>query len=143
MGRLTLAGLAGLAMSHVVKHILHGAAVGQVAVAHFSVGLLPPLALVRMEQEDQLLLDELPLLGVCSRGSCTGACPYSVEPDLGASRTGWSADRHPSDDPRLLLRGLGTQGAFTMGAHIPLSTNMHSEDAHGLFPNSPANGTKP
>lgn len=36
-------------MSHVVEYILHGAAVRQVALSHFTVGLLPPLALVSME----------------------------------------------------------------------------------------------
>ena len=65
-------------MSHVVEHVLHGAAVGQVALPHFPVGLLPPLALVRMEQEDQLLLNQLPLLGVCRRGRCAGTSPYGT-----------------------------------------------------------------
>lgn len=61
---LTLAGLAGLAVGHVVENVLHGAAVGQRALPHLSVGLLPPLALMCMEQQDQLLLNEFALLGV-------------------------------------------------------------------------------
>lgn len=54
---LTLTGLASLTVSHVVEDILHSAAVGQVALPDFTVGLLPPLALVCMKQEYQLLLD--------------------------------------------------------------------------------------
>lgn len=81
--RLTLAGLASLAMSHVVQHVLHGATVGQVARPHLPIGLFPPLTLVRVEQEDELLLDELPLLGIgCGR---RGPWSYShcVQPNLG------------------------------------------------------------
>lgn len=54
---LTLTGLAGLAVSHVVQDILHSAAVGQIALPDFTIGLFPPLALVCMKQEYQLLLD--------------------------------------------------------------------------------------
>lgn len=54
---LTLTGFASLAVSHVVEDVLHSATVGQVALPDFTIGLLPPLALVCMEQEDQLLLD--------------------------------------------------------------------------------------
>lgn len=54
---LTLTGFASLAVSHVVEHIFHGATVGQVALPNFAVGLLPPLALVRVEEENQLLLN--------------------------------------------------------------------------------------
>lgn len=68
---LTLAGLAGLAVGHVVEHVLHGAAVRQRARPHLAVGLLPPLALVRVEQQNQLLLDQLPLLRV-GRGAGGG-----------------------------------------------------------------------
>lgn len=108
INRLTLAGFASLAMSHVVEHVLHGAAVGQVAVSHLPVGLLPPLALVRVEQEDQLLLNQLPLLGVCGRGCCTGTCPYGTEPDLGASNR--CADGHAANcSGLLLLRDHGTK----------------------------------
>lgn len=97
-------------MSHVVEHVLHGAAVGQVALPHLPVGLLPPLALVRMEQEDQLLLDQLPFLGVCGRGHCAGTRPYGIEPDLGASYCWCSADGYATNCSwLLLLRGLGME----------------------------------
>ena len=63
--------LAGLARGHVVQHVLHGAAVRQTALRHLAAVLsdlvVPPLTLVSVEQEDQLLLDELPLLGVGRR----------------------------------------------------------------------------
>lgn len=62
--KLTLTGLAGLAVGHVVEDVLHGPAVRQGAGPHLAVGLLTPLALVRVEQQDQLLLDQLPLLRV-------------------------------------------------------------------------------
>lgn len=64
---LTLAGLASLAVGHVVEDVLHGTAVGQSAGPHLPIGLLPPLALVCMEQQDQLLLNEFALLGVGRR----------------------------------------------------------------------------
>jgi hypothetical protein len=51
-------------VSHVVEDVLHGAAVWQGAGPHLPIGLLPPLALVGVEQQDQLLLDELALLWV-------------------------------------------------------------------------------
>lgn len=54
---LTLTGLASLAVSHVVENVLHSAAVGQVTLSDFTVGLFSPLALVCMKQEYQLLLD--------------------------------------------------------------------------------------
>ena len=57
--------LAGLAGCHVVEDVLHGTAVGQSAGPYFPIGLLPPLALMCMEQQDQLLLNEFALLGVC------------------------------------------------------------------------------
>jgi len=64
--------LAGLAGCHVVEDVLHGAAVGERALAHLlSLRLLlllfsiSPLTLVRVQQEDQLLLDQLPLFWVC------------------------------------------------------------------------------
>lgn len=67
--RLTLAGFAGLAVCHVVEDVLHGPAVGQGAGSHLAVGLLAPLALVGVEQQNQLLLDQLTLLRV-GRGAC-------------------------------------------------------------------------
>lgn len=84
---LTLAGFAGLAVCHVVENILHGPAVGQRARSHLAVGLLAPLALVGVEQQNQLLLDQLALLRV-SRGAC------------GHTLTCYNSDRH------LLLLGL-------------------------------------
>ena len=88
-GGLTLAGLAGLAVGHVVQHVLHGATVRQGAGPHLPVGLLSTLALVCVEQQDQLLLDQLALLRV-SRG---------------AGRRRWSATRTASQGQhgRLLL----------------------------------------
>lgn len=97
-------------MSHVVEHVLHGAAVGQVALPHFPVGLLPPLAFVCVEQEDQLLLNQLPFLGVCGRGRCAGTRPYGIKPNLGASHCRCSADRYTTNcSGLLLLRGLETK----------------------------------
>ena len=63
--------LAGLAGRHVVEDVLHGAAVGQGALAHL-LGLrllllllsISPLTLVCVQQQDQLLLDQLPLFWV-------------------------------------------------------------------------------
>lgn len=60
-----MAGLASLAVRHVVEDVLHGAAVREGAGTHLAVGLLAPLTLVSVEQQDQLLLDQLALLGVC------------------------------------------------------------------------------
>ena len=64
--------LAGLAGSHVVEDVLHGAAVGEGALAHLlSLRLLlllfsiSPLTLVGVQQKYQLLLDQLPLFWVC------------------------------------------------------------------------------
>jgi hypothetical protein len=64
--------LAGLAGSHVVEDVLHGAAVGEGALAHLlSLRLLlllfsiSPLTLVGVQQKHQLLLDQLPLFWVC------------------------------------------------------------------------------
>ena len=96
-------------MSHVVEHVLHGAAMGQVALPHFPVGLLPALALVRVEQEDQLLLDQLPFLGVCCRGRCAGTRPHGIEPNLGPSHCCCTTDGYPTNCSRLLLRGLRTE----------------------------------
>ena len=60
-----------MANSHVIEYILHGLAVRQgargIVSAHAVLLLLSPLALVRMEQQDQLLLNLLPLFRVrCS-----------------------------------------------------------------------------
>lgn len=97
-------------MSHVVEHVLHGAAVGQVALPHFTVGLLPPLALMRVEQEDQLLLNQLPFLGVCGRGRCAGTRPDGIEPNLRATHCCCSADGYTTNcSGLLLLRGLRTE----------------------------------
>lgn len=68
MGHVTR--LAGLARGHVVQHVLHRPAVWQGALPHLRrvpcVLLLPisSLTLMSMEQEDQLLLDQLPLLRI-------------------------------------------------------------------------------
>lgn len=91
-------------MSHVVQHVLHGATVRQVALSYLSVGLLPPLAFVRVQQEDQLLLNQLPLLGVCSRRCGAGSRPHSIESNLHPSHCCCCpADRHTADWSRLLL----------------------------------------
>lgn len=54
---LTLTRFASLAVGHVIEDIFHGATVGQVALPNFAVGLLPPLALVCVKKEYQLLLN--------------------------------------------------------------------------------------
>lgn len=64
---LTLAGLASLAVGHVVEYVLHGAAVGQSAGPDLPICLLPPLALMCVEQQDQLLLNEFAFLWVGCR----------------------------------------------------------------------------
>lgn len=46
---LTLAGFAGLTVRHVIKDVLHGSAVGQVALADLSIGLLSAMALVSVK----------------------------------------------------------------------------------------------
>lgn len=52
-----------------VEYVLHSAAVREGAGPHLSIGLLSSLALVCMEQQYQLLLDQLPLLRVsCGAG---------------------------------------------------------------------------
>lgn len=61
---LTLARFASLAVRHVVEDVLHGATVGQVTLPYFPTGLLPPLALMGMEQKHQLLLYEFALFWV-------------------------------------------------------------------------------
>ena len=60
------AGLPRLTSGHVVEDILHGPAVGEGALPLLAAGLLsvPPGALVGMEEQHQLLLDQLPLLRV-------------------------------------------------------------------------------
>ena len=68
---LTLAGLAWLAVCHVVKDVLHCTTVGKVALPHFPIGLLSPLALVSVQKENKLLLDELALLWISCVGSRT------------------------------------------------------------------------
>lgn len=58
------AALSRLARRHMIEHVLHCFAVRQRTV-HLTVALrLPPLALMRVKQQHQLLLDELALLGV-------------------------------------------------------------------------------
>ena len=65
---LTGALAAGLALGHVVEDLLHRAAVreraGLVLSSAHGVLPLPPLALVCVQQQHQLLLDQLPLLRV-------------------------------------------------------------------------------
>ena len=63
--------LAGLARCHVVQDVLHGPTVGEGALAHLLclrlLLLLFPvsaLTLVCMQEKDQLLLDQLPLLWI-------------------------------------------------------------------------------
>lgn len=52
-----------------VEYVLHSAAVREGTGPHLSIGLLSSLALVCMEQQYQLLLDQLPLLRVsCGAG---------------------------------------------------------------------------
>jgi len=97
VARLTLAGLAGLAVGHVVEDVLHGATVGQVALAHLPVGLLPPLALVGMEEQHQLLLDQLALLRVGRGGRRPRARSHGAEASLGPGRARCSAYGHASD----------------------------------------------
>ena len=77
MLQLTLAGLAGLTVGHVVEDVLHGAAVRQGAGPHLPIGLLPSLALVCVKQQDQLLLDQLALLWV-GCGACRRHCHTSA-----------------------------------------------------------------
>jgi len=98
-----------------VENVLHGAAVGQVALPHFPVSLLPPLALVRVQQEDELLLNQLPLLGVGGGGRCARSCPHSAESDLGSSNCS-STDGHTSDRSGLLLRSLKKERSFKENA---------------------------
>lgn len=66
--RQTLAGFPGLTVGHVIEDVLHGPAVRQAAVRQLSVTLLPTLTLMSVKQENELLLDQLPLLRVSHRG---------------------------------------------------------------------------
>lgn len=74
---LTLAGFASLAVRHVIKDVLHSAAVRQGAGPHFPISLFSSLALMCVEQQDQLLLDQLALLRVCC-GACRRHCHTSA-----------------------------------------------------------------
>ena len=58
------AGFTRLTSGHMVEDILHGPAVGEVALSPLTVGLLPvpPGALVGVEEQNKLLLDQTPLL---------------------------------------------------------------------------------
>lgn len=68
---LTLAGLASLAVGHVVEDVLHCAAVRKSTRPHLAISLLPALALVCMKQQDQLLLDQFAFLWVsCGARRC-------------------------------------------------------------------------
>ena len=49
---------------------------GKVALPHLPVSLLPALALVRMQEEDKLLLDEFALLWISRVGSRTHPLGY-------------------------------------------------------------------
>lgn len=104
-----MAGLAGLTVGHVVEDVLHGAAVGQSARPHLAIGLLPPLALVCVEQQDQLLLNELALLGVGGR-----SCRHAAGPGDHAHRC------------HLLLHlGLGrVKGGFAPGREKATQTSV-------------------
>lgn len=69
--QLTLAGLASLAVGHVVEDVLHCAAVRKSTRPHLTVSLLPALALVCVKQQDQLLLDQFAFLRVsCGARRC-------------------------------------------------------------------------
>lgn len=65
-----LAGPAFVAMRHMVEDVLHGPAVRHLALLQLfpvdvmNVRLLPPLALVGMQQKYQLLLNQLPFLRI-------------------------------------------------------------------------------
>lgn len=74
---LTLAGFASLAVRHVIKDVLHSAAVRQGAGPHFPISLFSSLAFMCVEQQDQLLLDQLALLRV-GCGACRRHCHTSA-----------------------------------------------------------------
>lgn len=94
-------------MCHVVEDVLHGPAVGQRASSHLAVGLLAPLALVGVEQQNQLLLDQLALLRV-GRGAC------------GHALTCYHSNRH-----LLGLRGERRNGGVTVLQFRPIQeTNV-------------------
>lgn len=62
-GAVELAAVEALgAPGHVHQDVVHRAAVGHAAVGHFAARNLPLRALVRVQQEHELLLDELALL---------------------------------------------------------------------------------
>ena len=65
MGNLT--GFPSLTMCHVIQDIFHGSTVWEGAGSNLSIGLFPPLTLVSVKQEDQLLLNQFALLWVCCR----------------------------------------------------------------------------
>lgn len=64
---LTLTGFPSLTMCHVIQDIFHGSTVWEGAGSNLSIGLFPPLTLVSVKQEDQLLLNQFALLWVCCR----------------------------------------------------------------------------
>lgn len=62
--------LACLAARHMVQNVFHGFAVRQVALPLLAVSLVfTTLAVVRMQEQQQLLLDELALLWICRHWS--------------------------------------------------------------------------
>lgn len=63
-------------MCHVVQDVLHRATVGKVALPYFPISLLAALALVGVQQEHELLLDELALLWISRVRSRTHPLGY-------------------------------------------------------------------
>lgn len=56
-----------MTVAHVIENVLHRLAVRKLTrLDRRPVGLLAALALVGVQQQNELLLDEAPLLGVCS-----------------------------------------------------------------------------
>ena len=101
------AGFTRLAGRHVVQHVLHGPAVRESALPHLrsvpGTLLLPvsPGALVSMEEQHQLLLDQLPLLRV-SRVSGGSRTPgLSGDPGGGDNRA--RGQSIPSHDGTVLV----------------------------------------
>lgn len=111
--RLTLTGLAGLAVGHVVENVLHGPAVGQGTGPHLAVGLFAPLALVRMEQQDQLLLDQLALLRVGCRSSGN-----TLTPDHSHCHLLLRLGLHTETDTVMLVHLLGTINRFRSSSQV-------------------------
>ena len=95
------AGFTRLTGRHVVQDVLHGPAVGEGALSHLTsvAGTLllsvSPGALVGVEQENQLLLDQLPLLRVSGVGRGSGTAGLAGHPGRGDDGArGESVARH-------------------------------------------------